>query len=41
QVAVFIVPVSGKIMLMPGTSANPAYRRGDVDAETGTVKGLF
>ncbi len=37
----FIVPVSGKIMLMPGTSANPAYRRIDVDVETGKVKGLF
>ena len=37
----FIVPVSGKIMLMPGTSANPAYRRVEVDVETGKVKGLF
>jgi formate--tetrahydrofolate ligase len=26
---------------MPGTSANPAYRRIDVDVETGKVKGLF
>lgn len=41
QGAGFIVPVSGKIMLMPGTSANPAYRRIDVDTETGKVKGLF
>ena len=41
QGAGFIVPVSGKIMLMPGTSANPAYRRIDVDVETGKVKGLF
>ena len=41
QGAGFIVPVSGKIMLMPGTSANPAYRRVDVDVETGKVKGLF
>ena len=41
QGAGFIVPVSGKIMLMPGTSANPAYRRIDVDIETGKVKGLF
>ncbi len=41
QGAGFVVPVSGKIMLMPGTSANPAYRRIDVDVETGKVKGLF
>ncbi len=41
QGAGFIVPVSGKIMLMPGTSADPAYRRIDVDVETGKVKGLF
>ncbi len=41
QGAGFIVPVSGKIMLMPGTSANPAYRRVDVDVATGKVKGLF
>lgn len=41
QGAGFIVPVSGKIMLMPGTSANPAYRRVDVDVESGKVKGLF
>lgn len=41
QGAGFIVPVSGKIMLMPGTSANPAFRRIDVDPETGKVKGLF
>jgi len=41
QGAGFIVPVSGKIMLMPGTSADPAYRRVDVDVETGKVKGLF
>ena len=41
QGAGFIVPVSGKIMLMPGTSADPAYRRVDVNVETGKVKGLF
>ncbi len=41
QGAGFVVPVSGKIMLMPGTSANPAYRCIDVDVETGKVKGLF
>ncbi|MEG1552240.1 MAG: formate--tetrahydrofolate ligase [Kiritimatiellia bacterium] len=41
QGAGFIVPVSGKIVLMPGTSANPAFRRIDVDVVTGKVKGLF
>ena len=37
----FVVPVAGAISLMPGTAANPAYRRVDVDVETGKVKGLF
>ena len=37
----FVVPVAGKISLMPGTGSNPAYRRVDVDVETGKVKGLF
>jgi formate--tetrahydrofolate ligase len=37
----FIVPVAGDIKLMPGTSSNPAFRRIDVDVETGKVKGLF
>ncbi|MBO5774952.1 MAG: formate--tetrahydrofolate ligase, partial [Kiritimatiellae bacterium] len=36
-----LVPVAGEIKLMPGTSASPAYRRVDVDVETGKVKGLF
>jgi formate--tetrahydrofolate ligase len=36
-----LVPVAGEIKLMPGTSATPAYRRIDVDVETGKVKGLF
>jgi formate--tetrahydrofolate ligase len=36
-----IVPVAGEIKLMPGTSASPAFRRIDVDVETGKVKGLF
>jgi len=26
---------------MPGTSSDPAYRRVDVDVNTGKVKGLF
>jgi len=37
----FIVPVAGAIKLMPGTASNPAYRRIDVDVETGKVQGLF
>lgn len=37
----FVVPVAGDIKLMPGTASDPAYRRIDVDAETGKVKGLF
>jgi len=37
----FVVPVAGTIKLMPGTSSDPAYRRVDVDAKTGRVKGLF
>lgn len=37
----FIVPVAGEIKLMPGTASDPAYRRIDVDVETGRVKGLF
>ncbi len=37
----FICPVAGDISLMPGTSSNPAFRRIDVDVETGRVKGLF
>jgi formate--tetrahydrofolate ligase len=37
----FVVPVAGTISLMPGTSSNPAFRRVDVDTETGKVKGLF
>ncbi|MFH2067239.1 MAG: formate--tetrahydrofolate ligase [Pseudomonadota bacterium] len=37
----FIVPVAGTISLMPGTSSNPAFRRVDVDVETGKVQGVF
>ncbi len=37
----FVVPVAGTISLMPGTGSDPAYRRIDVDTETGKVKGLF
>jgi len=37
----FVVPVAGTISLMPGTGSDPAYRRIDVDVETGKVRGLF
>ncbi|MBW1708322.1 MAG: formate--tetrahydrofolate ligase [Deltaproteobacteria bacterium] len=37
----FVVPVAGAISLMPGTASDPAYKRVDVDIETGKVKGLF
>ncbi len=37
----FVVPVAGAISLMPGTGSDPAYRRVDVDLETGRVKGVF
>ena len=37
----FIVPVAGTISLMPGTASNPAFRRVDVDVETGKVEGVF
>jgi formyltetrahydrofolate synthetase len=39
--AKFLCPCCGAISLMPGTSSDPAYRRVDVDVETGKVKGLF
>ncbi len=39
--AKFLVPVAGEIKLMPGTASDPAYRRVDVDVETGRVRGLF
>ncbi|MFO7952804.1 MAG: formate--tetrahydrofolate ligase [Bacillota bacterium] len=37
----FVVPVAGTISLMPGTAASPAFRKVDVDVETGKVEGLF
>ncbi len=39
--AKFLCPVAGDISLMPGTASDPAYRRVDVDVETGKVTGLF
>ncbi len=37
----FLCPMAGDITLMPGTSSDPAFRRIDIDVETGQVKGLF
>ncbi len=37
----FLVPVCGEIRLVPGTSSDPAFRRIDVDVNTGNVQGLF
>lgn len=37
----FVVPVAGDIKLMPGTGSDPAFRRIDVDVQTGRVQGLF
>ncbi len=37
----FVVPMAGAVPLMPGTSSNAAFRRIDVDTETGKVEGLF
>jgi formate--tetrahydrofolate ligase len=39
--AKFLCPCAGTISLMPGTSSNPAFRRIDVDTDTGKVTGLF
>jgi formate--tetrahydrofolate ligase len=39
--AEFLCPVTGDISLMPGTGSDPAFRRIDVDTETGRVTGLF
>ncbi|MFP4039079.1 MAG: formate--tetrahydrofolate ligase [Desulfosudaceae bacterium] len=39
--AKFLCPCAGTISLMPGTGSNPAFRRIDVDPETGKVHGLF
>jgi formate--tetrahydrofolate ligase len=37
----FLCPMTGMISLMPGTGSDPAYRRVDVDVNTGKVSGLF
>ena len=37
----FVVPVADEIKLMPGTGSDPAFRRIDVDVNTGRIRGLF
>ena len=37
----FLCPMAGTISMMPGTASDPAYRRVDVDTDTGKVRGLF
>ena len=37
----FLCPITGAISLMPGTGSDPAFRRVDVDVNTGKVMGLF
>jgi formate--tetrahydrofolate ligase len=39
--AKFLCPCAGAISLMPGTSSNPAFRKIDIDVNTGKVRGLF
>ncbi len=39
--AKFLCPCAGTISLMPGTASNPAFRRVDIDVQTGKVRGLF
>jgi len=39
--AKFLCPCAGAISLMPGTSSDPAFRKVDVDVNTGKVSGLF
>ncbi|NLI12618.1 formate--tetrahydrofolate ligase [Pelotomaculum propionicicum] len=39
--AKFLCPMTGAISLMPGTGSDPAFRRIDVDVNTGKVMGLF
>jgi formate--tetrahydrofolate ligase len=36
----FLCPVAGAISLMPGTSSDPAFRRIDVDTDTGKIEGI-
>lgn len=37
----FLCPVTGSTSLMPGTGSDPAFRRINVDVDSGKVTGLF
>jgi formate--tetrahydrofolate ligase len=37
----FVVPIAGDIKLMPGTASDAAFRKIDIDVNTGKVTGLF
>jgi methylenetetrahydrofolate dehydrogenase (NADP+)/methenyltetrahydrofolate cyclohydrolase/formyltetrahydrofolate synthetase len=39
--AKFLCPCAGTISLMPGTSSDPAFRKVNIDVNTGKVQGLF
>jgi len=39
--AKFLCPCAGAISLMPGTSSDPAFRKVDIDVNTGKVSGIF
>ena len=41
QGAGIIVPITGNLKLLPGTSSDPSFRRIDVDTESGEILGLF
>lgn len=36
-----IVPMAGRVTLMPGTGSSPGFTKVDVDVETGRVTGIF
>jgi formate--tetrahydrofolate ligase len=37
----FLCLFAGEVNLMPGTGSNPAFRRIDIDTQTGKVRGIF
>lgn len=37
----FVVPLAGKVTLMPGTGSSPGFARVDVDVDSGRVTGIF
>lgn len=36
-----VVPMAGRVTLMPGTGSAPGFTKVDVDVETGKVTGIF